>query len=565
MALPGWIRPWPRTVTGPATLVVLLVWVTTMATLIQRSYLEASVNLATDLARYGSEAQWRGVYYRGAKIGFTVRQVVPTADGFEFQEDGQLEMTLLGASSAAKIQTTARVDDEFALRSFRFALDPGTGPVEVSGRVARTGADGARGSDPSDVEGWRLQVDFTSAGVTRLHEYDLDEPPLLALNMGRRLANAGLAAGTRHEWMLFDPATLRNAPVVLDVGNREVVRVGNVPTPAFRVEMDFVGLHTTSWVTDTGEVVREESPLGLLTLREPADRATIMAVPGRVQTDLLAAAAVVPVIERPIDEPRNVRRLRMRLEGTDLSGPDLEGVGQTVDGDILEIHDPQTLEAGLAAPPAELARYLAPEPLIESDAPEILAEAELAAGHLIGSRARAEELTRYVNGLLDKKPTMSLPSAREVLRTKIGDCNEHTALYVAMARALEIPARIAVGLVHMRGAFYYHAWPEVYLDEGDGRGLWLPVDPTLNQFPADGTHLRLARGGLDQQTVILPMIGRLKMTVLDLELAPGSTPILVGAPAASSASTIDPSALGFSIATRASDGWCGCSEWSFWR
>jgi hypothetical protein len=28
------------------------------------------------------------------------------------------------------------------------------------------------------------------------------------------------------------------------------------------------------------------------------------------------------------------------------------------------------------------------------------------------ARARAEKLTRYVNALLDKKPTVSLPSAR---------------------------------------------------------------------------------------------------------------------------------------------------------
>src|SRR5206468_4937726 len=140
---------------------------------------------------------------------------------------------------------------------------------------------------------------------------------------------------------------------------------------------------------------------------------------------------------------------------------------------------------------------------IESDAPEIIAEAAKAAGGITGTRARAERLTRYVNALLDKKPTVSLPSAREVLRTKVGDCNEHTALYVAMARALGIPARIAVGLVYIHGAFYYHAWPEVYLEDpaargsepGAGRGLWLPVDPTLNEFPANATHLRLARGG----------------------------------------------------------------------
>jgi transglutaminase-like putative cysteine protease len=137
-------------------------------------------------------------------------------------------------------------------------------------------------------------------------------------------------------------------------------------------------------------------------------------------------------------------------------------------------------------------------------------------------------LTRHVNAILEKKPTVSLPSAREVLRTKIADCNEHTALYVAMARALGIPARIAVGLTFVRGAFYYHAWPEVYLEAGSNRGYWLPVDPTLNQFPADATHLRLARGGLDRQAAILPLIGRMKMEVLDLELAPGSVPILAG-------------------------------------
>ena len=394
-----WIRPLRRAVTTPLSLLVLVAWVGTMATVVNRSYLQASVNLATDLARYGSDAQWRGVYYRGAKIGFTVRQIVPLDDGFELQEDGQLEMTLLGATTAATIRTTARVDEAFARRSFEFSLDPGTGPVEVAGRVEHAGDGEARA--------WRLVVDLTTGGETRVQRYELDEPPMLALNMGRRLAGIGLASGTRHEWMVFDPATLRNAPVALDIGAREVVRVGSVPTPAFRVEMEFAGLRTTSWVTDTGEVVREESPLGLITLREPSDRATIMAVPGRIQGDLLEAAAVVPVIERPIDDARDVRRLRLRLAGADLSSPDLQGAGQTVDGDVIEIVDPRSLGPGPADP--DVARYLGPEPLIESDAPEIVAEAELTAGHLVGARARAEELTRYVNGLLDKKPTSACP------------------------------------------------------------------------------------------------------------------------------------------------------------
>jgi transglutaminase-like putative cysteine protease len=505
------LRPFPRSVTRPFSALALIAWVAVMAILIHRAYLQASsATLATDLARYGSGAVWRGVYYRGEKIGFTVSQTVAKDDGFELEEDGRLQMSLLGATTAATIRTTAHVDASFALRAFEFSLDPGTGPVEVRGRI-----------DAS-----RLTLDVTTPSGTRREVRELAEPPSLALNISRRLANGGLVPGARYQWTIFDPATLRNAAVNVEVGRRELVRGATTPIPAFRVEMEFAGLRTTSWITDTGEVVREESPLGLITVRESAESARAMAVSRRMQVDLLQAAAVAPRMRTPIAEPRDVRRMRLRLEGADLSSPDLNGVAQRVDGDVVELQDPQELRAERADP--EALRYLGPEAFIESDAPEIVAEAGKAVKGVAGNRARAERLTRYVNALLDKKPTVSLPSAREVLRTKVGDCNEHTALYVAMARALGIPARIAVGLVYIHGAFYYHAWPEVYIDEGSARGLWLPVDPTLNEFPADATHLRLARGGLDKQTAILPLMGRLKMEVLDVELAPNTTPILVG-------------------------------------
>ena len=57
---------------------------------------------------------------------------------------------------------------------------------------------------------------------------------------------------------MFDPATTRNAPVSVEVGRRELVRISDRPLPAFRVELSFGGLQTTSWVTDTG-VVRERA------------------------------------------------------------------------------------------------------------------------------------------------------------------------------------------------------------------------------------------------------------------------------------------------------------------
>src|SRR5262245_33492883 len=167
------IRPLPRTVTRPLSILALVAWVATMGVVINRSYLQASSrNLATDLARYGSTAQWRGGYYRGEKIGFTVSQVQATDDGFELQEDGRLQFSLLGATEFAVLKTAARVDRDFALESFDFSLDPGTGPMTIKGRV----------------DGLKMSLQIGSATSTRTETRTLPEPPALMLSVGRRLA-----------------------------------------------------------------------------------------------------------------------------------------------------------------------------------------------------------------------------------------------------------------------------------------------------------------------------------------------------------------------------------------
>src|SRR3989338_8677416 len=163
------LRPMPRAITRPISILVLIAWMATMA------------DLATDLARYGSAAVWRGVYYRGEKIGFTVSQTLPKDCGFEIDEDGRLQMSLLGATTAATIHTTAIVDASFTLRSFEFSLDPGTGPITVRGHV----------------DDRRLTLDVTTSSGTRTEVRQLDEPPALSLNLSRKLANGGLVPGAR--------------------------------------------------------------------------------------------------------------------------------------------------------------------------------------------------------------------------------------------------------------------------------------------------------------------------------------------------------------------------------
>ena len=89
---------------------------------------------------------------------------------------------------------------------------------------------------------------------------------------------------------------------------------------------------------------------------------------------------------------------------------------------------------------------------------------------------------------------------------------------MALARASGIPSRVVAGLVYSdritaEGAFFYHAWPEVFFGE---KG-WVPVDPTLGQFPADATHVKVVDGGLDKQIEIMGIMGRIALTHVSSE------------------------------------------------
>src|SRR4030095_3495680 len=117
----------------------------------------------------------------------------------------------------------------------------------------------------------------------------------------------------------------------------------------------------TSWITDTGDVVLEKSPMGFQTVRETQAEAQLMAVPFNIRNDLLSACAIVPSGGLQINEPRDVRRLKLRLSGAEIDRPAMGGVGQSVDGDVVEIRDARSLQPGNADP--GVSQYLLPEAL----------------------------------------------------------------------------------------------------------------------------------------------------------------------------------------------------------
>jgi len=196
-----------------------------------------------------------------------------------------------------------------------------------------------------------------------------------------------------------------------------------------------------------------------------------------------------------------------------MSGLKIDGERQSQNGNEVVVRKEAFPPATLEPKPLkaeERIKALEATPFIQSNDPQIMRQAEAITEGGKDAPERVVRIADWVFRSVEKRPVVSIPSAVEVLRQRVGDCNEHAVLFTALARAAGIPTIIQAGIIYMEGKFYYHAWAQVYL------GTWVAVDPLLNQVPADATHIRLAEGDLDKQLDIVRTIGRLKVEILEV-------------------------------------------------
>jgi hypothetical protein len=271
-------------------------------------------------------------------------------------------------------------------------------------------------------------------------------------------------------------------------------------------------------VDEDGLVVRAESPLGFVIERTTYELARQEWADARGNRSMTAGYGAL-IEGTAISSNVNLfgveekGELAVRLLGVDLAGFDLSGGRQRLHGDTLVVTRESLADfadAGYSLPytgtSAEALAELGSTPLIQSDDRRIRSRAESILNGVNDPVEAARKLNGWVYSSVRKEITPSIPSAVQVLRALRGDCNEHTVLYVALARSVGLPARTAIGLVNVEGRFYYHAWPEVWLAD-----RWVAMDPTLGQYPADASHLRFLVGGLARQVELIRLIGRLEI------------------------------------------------------
>ncbi len=146
-------------------------------------------------------------------------------------------------------------------------------------------------------------------------------------------------------------------------------------------------------------------------------------------------------------------------------------------------HIPEKLTVHLPVTGAEHARFLNPTARINSKDPQVVALAKQIAGDDKDGRSVARKIGEWTYNNLKWKKVES--DAADTLASREADCLEHSELYVALARALGLPARVVTGAALSGGSFGAHAWVEIYL------GKWVELDPTWGLMDhVDATHLR---------------------------------------------------------------------------
>ena len=498
---------------------IVAVWLGALGWMLLQEYQpqSASETMAEATLSLSPGATYYTLSLGGQQIGYASNMVDTLPDGIRVEDIMNLEIPALGDLHRTEARTEAWLSRQLALRSFTATMRGDIGQFVAKGEVS------------GDT---LLTVDLTSAGSTQRLRTPLKRPIVLpGLLPLQATFGERLRLGSRFTMRMFDPLAMDERDVSMEVTGDSIFVVPDsamldatgqrwVPARwdtvrAWRVEQDMGGVSVAAWIDEMGRIVLANSPVGFTMARTAfeiahenfrrRDTRGLVLETG----DLITQTAIASNV-RLEDAP--LTTLAVRLQGVTLSGFDLAGGRQTLAGDTLRVRvegEPELRPAyRLPSTAEELAPYLEPEALIQSADPRVQAQARQIVGRTRDPRRVARALNQWVYDNLRKEITVSVPSAVQVLEARRGDCNEHTVLYVALARALGLPARTAAGLVYVRGRFYYHAWPEVYLNG------WVAVDPTFGQFPADASHLRFTIGGLARQVELIRLIGRLKLDVV---------------------------------------------------
>ncbi len=428
---------------------------------------------------------WKGIYIKDRWVGYLHTILAPWETGYRINSQSYLRFKMFNQTKTLSMMTIQQLDSDYRLLNFQTTISGLAGIILKGERL-----------------GNQLLVEIMYGDTIVKKTFDLKDDLFLDQSILQIYRGKDLKVGDSYTLTILNPLTLNTEEVLAEVVGKEN---GNLV-----METRFAGLVSRSWINRDGLVVREETPNGWVMQIE--DRKTIekhLADSKSGSVDLLKDVSVGT--KRKLQNPRETHFMKIKVTGIDLKNFDFDGKRQK----LIDSHA-GIIEISSIFPPAEdisgdrekMGGFLRPSIWADSDDPAIRAKAAEIAGNEKNRWNVAKKIGEWVCKNIEKIPTPEIPVATSVLKSRKGDCNEHTVLFVALARACGIPAEMCAGLVYINDGFYYHAWPKVFV------GKWVHLDPTMGQDIADATHFELVSGGLSSQAKIALAIGNINIEIL---------------------------------------------------
>ncbi len=465
------------------------------------------------------EDTWEAFYLQNTKIGYGhTTECRVERDGqklIETETLNHLSIARFGQKTEQEFKTWCWETPEGKLVSFKADITFGPTPTRVEGHVdgaqmviqtvtqGRTTTDRLPWSD--DIRGFRAS------------ERSLEEQPL--------------KPGEKRKFKMLMPVVNQVAQIELKARDFETTSVLGTQTRLLKVDCkaslpDGNLIASTEWVDAQGHTIKSR----VAALKQESYRTTrelaLAEQPAGASFDL--GNDLIVKLPQPLPNPHRTKEVRYRVELTDDDPAKVFATGPTQAVKSLGPHTaevtvrslrPQDLPAVDKAAPTVAKQYTSANNMLQIDDPRVQAMVREAKGTATSPREVAAALEKFVNRAVTKKNfSQAFATAAEVAESREGDCTEHAVLLAALARACQIPSRVAIGLVYVEsaGGFGYHMWTELYLD-----GTWVPMDAVLGQGGTSAAYLKLTDSSLDGPAAyssflpVAQVVGQLKLSVID--------------------------------------------------
>lgn len=440
-------------------------------------------------------ATWFAAYLQGTKIGY-MTEALRAAEhegqpALEYVNTSFVSLRVLGQAMQQSSTMVVLCDAQYHPFTLQFTQSS-------QGRTSAVTATFA----PDKVSYRKTIGDNTTAG-----EVPIPDGVELVADAQAVVSGGTPAVGQAVTYRQFNPILLEIEPVTLTSKSTATLAL-----PGETVETTIVALQSPSvvadvWVDRQGRLCQVKTELMAAELvyhRTTQAAATEGMEAGGATVDLMAAAALRP--DQPLPHGGRLDQLTLTVAGIDpafeLPSDGWQTVEPLDDRRRIKIdatgHDGDASMKRPVVVDGALKPYLAPAEYIESEAPEIVAQAKQIVGDEQNALKAVGLLRDWVHGRISWQSNIGMVrSALEILKDPTGVCRDAAALYAGLARAAGLPTRVCGGIVWYGDRFLGHAWNETWVGE------WVPVDCTRSGPFVDATHVKLAQG--PSYNVILKM------------------------------------------------------------